>query len=146
MTENCQKGNVQHRCCFSLHLFALPELKRLVLEDRLSRIKRQVCLFFLLKGNTAFVICDSLFFFLDRQVDSGLSLSPRLSNWNLSLQSESVQGLAGYCTQGPGFSTQTILSSMQTCSGFIEQFYISVFCSDEKGNIQLKYSLNLNIL
>lgn len=35
----------------------------------------------------------------------GPSLSPRFSNWNLSLQSERVQGLAGYCTQGPEYSS-----------------------------------------
>lgn len=35
-----------------------------------------------------------------------LDLSPRLSNWNLSLQNESVQGLAGYCTQGTDCSSK----------------------------------------
>lgn len=35
-----------------------------------------------------------------------LTLSLGFSNWNLSLQSESVQGLAGYCPQGPGASPQ----------------------------------------
>lgn len=35
-----------------------------------------------------------------------LSLSPRLSNWNLSLQNKWVQGLAGYCTQGTDCSSK----------------------------------------
>lgn len=44
--------------------------------------------------------------FHGKAAGSILDLSPRLSNWNLSLQNESMQGLAGYCTQGTDCSSK----------------------------------------
>lgn len=45
-------------------------------------------------------------FFHGKAAGSILDLSPGLSNWNLSLQNGSMQGLAGYCTQGTGCSSK----------------------------------------
>lgn len=63
-------------------------------------------------------------------------LSPRLSNWNLSLQSERVQGLAGYCTQGTGCSSRgpftfepTALSSDRPVHTFKEAKSLLFFTS-----------------
>lgn len=60
-----------------------------------------------------------------RRQSASLSLSPRLSNWNLSLQSVKSQGPSGYCTWGPSFSPRDTLSSLHNYSSLLHDFSIA---------------------
>lgn len=115
MKEDWLEGNVYPRCHSSVRLSALLVCRGLPLPRiRGAAVHLEVwgwrldflCIILIAYNN----------YFLPqarRRQSPSLSLSPRLSNWNLSLQSERVQGLAGYCTQGPNYSPKATLSSPQ---------------------------------